>query len=284
MQIRKIDTERRQDVEQFIRFPFELYKACPQWVPPLLSGERRVLDRRRHPFYAHSTADFFVAEQAGQTLGRVAVMHNRNHNRHRQQDAAILGYFDVVEDRDAARALLERVFPWAQERHLREIIGPKGLLGMDAGGVLVEGFEHRAAIGIPYNYAYYDDFLQEAGFKKRFDYLSGHLQYGHKLSERFYRIAERIKKRRGFRVKSFRTKAEMRQWAPRIFELYRQAFVTVPGYYPPTDAELAMAAERILSIAPPGLIKLVLKDDIIIGFLFSYHDISTGLQKARGRL
>ena len=58
MQVRKLDTERRRDVWQFVAYPFQLYDGSPDWVPSLVSDARRLLDRRRHPFYDHSPADF----------------------------------------------------------------------------------------------------------------------------------------------------------------------------------------------------------------------------------
>ncbi len=70
MRIRKLDTKRTAEVRRFIQFPFELYQGNPQWTPPLISDMKFVLNREKHPFYGHSTADFFVAESKGQTLGR----------------------------------------------------------------------------------------------------------------------------------------------------------------------------------------------------------------------
>ena len=40
----------------------------------------------------------------------------------------------------------------------------------------------------------------------------------------------------------------------------------------------------LIDVADPRLIKLLLKDDQVIGFIFAYHDFSAGLQKAGGRL
>ena len=62
MEIHRLDTTRRSDVRRFVRFPFDLYHTCPQWVPPLLSDEIKALDRDKHPFYRHGTAEFFLAE------------------------------------------------------------------------------------------------------------------------------------------------------------------------------------------------------------------------------
>jgi hypothetical protein len=88
MQIRKINTEQKRDVQQYVDFPFRLYRDCPQWVPSLVSSVEQTLNRRKHPFYRHSTASFFVAESEGQTLGRIAVLGNRNYNSYRQTNVA----------------------------------------------------------------------------------------------------------------------------------------------------------------------------------------------------
>lgn len=61
MQIRRVDTARRGEVNRFIQFPFELYRTCPQWVPPLWQEMRLVLNREQHPFYEYSDAEFLIA-------------------------------------------------------------------------------------------------------------------------------------------------------------------------------------------------------------------------------
>jgi GNAT superfamily N-acetyltransferase len=282
--IRKLDTKRRRDVQQFVNFPFELYRNCFLWVPPVVSNARLALNRREHPFYSHSTADFFVAESNGQTLGRIAVMRNRNYNAYRQTRAAFFGYFDVVDDVGVARALFDAALDWARARGLEEIIGPRGLTGIEGGGVLVEGFEHRPAMGAAYNFLYYDDFLRGLGFEKDTDYLSGVISRGHQLPERFYRVADRVKARRGIWIKTFTGKREMRQWVPRVVEVHHEAFSQNHTFYPPVDGEIDMVVDALLSVADPRLIKLVMKDEEVVGFLFAYPDVSAALQKTRGRL
>jgi hypothetical protein len=47
---------------------------------------------------------------------------------------------------------------------------------------------------------------------------------------------------------------------------------------------MEIMAETIISVADPRLIKLVMKGEEVVGFLLTYHDISAGLQKAKGRL
>ncbi|MCB0167705.1 MAG: hypothetical protein KDI79_25995, partial [Anaerolineae bacterium] len=156
-------------------------------------------------------------------------------------------------------------------------------IGVD-GSVLVEGFEHRPALAITYNYPYYDTFIKDAGFEKDTDYLSGYRTLHPLLSERFHLIADAVRKRRKFWVKTFGSKAELRQWIPQIVEVHHQAFSQLHSYYPPSPAETKLIIDSLLTIADPRLIKLVMQGEKIVGFLFAYHDLSAGLQKAKGRL
>ena len=50
------------------------------------------------------------------------------------------------------------------------------------------------------------------------------------------------------------------------------------------EEEMAWVADELLTIADPRLVKLVMRGEDVIGFLFTYHDVSEGLQKAKGQL
>lgn len=284
MRVRQLDTSQRRDLRTFIGFPFELYRDCPQWVPPLLPGMRFALDRERYPFYRHSDAGFFVVESEGQVLGRITAIENRRYNEFHGVRAAFFYYFEVVDDVQAAQILFDTAFDWARQRNLDVMYGPKGLLRADGHGALVEGFEHRPALNVPYNHPYYDALISGAGFEKELDYLSGYLSAGYEVPQRVHDIAERVKARRGYQIRTFANKGELRQLVPLIQEIYERAFVQVWGYYPVDIAEIEVLVERILPIADPRLIKIVMAGQDPIGFIFAYPDISAAIQRTRGRL
>jgi hypothetical protein len=284
MRVRRIDPSDSGDVQRFVNLPFELYRGCKEWVPPLVSEMYALFDRSTHPFYRHSEAGFFVAEEGGQTVGRIAVLENRNYNAHNGYHAALFYYFDCVEDAAVASSLFDAAFSWAQERGLNQVIGPRGFVGTDGLGLLVEGFEHRPAMGIPYNFSYYAGLLSDKGFVKRGDLLSGYLSGREELPERYYALAEKVKTRRGLRIHAFSSKGEMRQWLKRGAAVLNEAFDGSADFYPITDEEFQVAAEQMLTLINPRLIKLVMKDEKIIGFLFAFPDVSAALQRCRGRL
>lgn len=284
MRIRRLDTERGRDVQQFTSFPVKLYRKCAQWVPPLASEATRALNRREHPFHRHSSAEFFVAEDGHETLGRIAVMHNRRHNEYRDADTAFFGFFDVVEDIEVARALLYTACDWARAHRLDTMIGPRGLLGSGACGILVEGFEQRAARGVPYNYPYYDAFVTDSGLRKDIDYLSGYLGHEQELPDRLYRLAEGAQARRGFWVKSFSRRDELQLWVPRVAQIRCEAYADSYEYYPPTEEETSLENADLFTTVDPRLIKLAIKGEQVIGFIIARQDTPAGQQGAHGHL
>lgn len=284
MRIRQLDPGNPADVRQWVEFPFQLYKGNAQWVPSLISDEKEKLDKAKHPYYQHSEADFFVVESDGSTLGRVTALENRNFNSYQQRKAAFFGYIEFVDDPAVSALLLETAETWAAGRGLNEIIGPRGLAGVD-GSTLVKGFEHRPALTIPYNYAYYDAHFKAAGYEPYGDYLSGYANLKtHVWPDRVRRISEKVMKRRGFHIKRFRSKQEMKEWVPRAIVTLNEAMSQLHTFYPPTPAEVERVVGALTQIADPRLVKLIMKDDDVAGFVLSYPDISAGLQKAHGRM
>ena len=282
--VRTLNPRKRRDVRKFVNFPFALYSGCEQWSPTLISTIKLAMNRDKHPFYNHSDAAFIIAEQNGEVVGRIAVIDNRRYNEYRNSRVAFFYYFDAVDDVEVARALFAEAAAWATKRGLTSLLGPKGMLRADAYGILVEGYEYVAALGMPYNYDYYPELMTASGFEKEIDYLSGYLSEESQLPDRIFRIVDKVKQRSGFWVKSFSSKQELRKWIPAIQRVNNEAFTDVWGYYPIDDAEVQMIGKQLLAVADPRLLKLVMKGDDIAGFAFIFPDITEALQVTKGRL
>ncbi|NOQ95158.1 MAG: hypothetical protein GQ555_00900, partial [Desulfobacterales bacterium] len=206
--IEKVDTANRAQIRRFIKVPFRLYKQHPQWVPPIRSDVALMLNRKKHPFYEHSTADFFIAVRDGQDIGRIAALENCNYNKHHDVRTAQFYLFDCEDDSEAAAALFQRVFEWARAHNLDTLVGPKGFSAFDGYGLLQKGFEHRQMMNMMnYNYPYYLRLVDEAGFEKEVDFVSHFvIPEDLRLPERLYRIAERAKRHHRLEVIRFNTK------------------------------------------------------------------------------
>ncbi|MBN1177868.1 MAG: hypothetical protein JXD18_01565 [Anaerolineae bacterium] len=284
--IEHVDTNNKSQVNRFVRLPYRLYEGHPQWVPPLFGDAKLFLDRKKHPFYEHSEADFFIAVRDGRDVARVAALENRHFNDYHHTHTAQFYLFDCEDDAEAVTALFERAFEWARARGLNEIVGPKGFGPLDGYGLLVEGYEHRQMMTMMnYNYDYYPRLLEGLGFEKEVDFVSCYLPAeGFHLPERIHRIVERVKQRSGMQVKRFKNKRELREWAERIGTAYNQAFVNNWEYVPLTQREIDFVLDNILIVADPQLIKIITYENRVVGFLFGFPDVSAALQRAKGRL
>jgi hypothetical protein len=136
-----------------------------------------------------------------------------------------------------------------------------------------------------YNFDYYPKLVEALGFEKEVDFVSCYLPAdSFKIPERVEKIAKRVMERGDLKVKQFKNKRELIQWAPRIGAAYNKAFIHNWEYYPFSAGDIQYAVDNIFLVADPRLIKIILHKDDIVGFLFAFPDVSAALQRARGRL
>jgi GNAT superfamily N-acetyltransferase len=284
--VEQVNLQSKHSVRRFVDIPYRLYQNHPQWVPPLRTDVELMLNEHKHPFYEHSDAGFFIAVRDGRDVGRIAALVNTRFNAYHQTRQAQFYLFECEEDQEAASALFEQAFAWARARGLNKLIGPKGFGALDGYGLLVEGFEHRQMMTMMnYNYPYYPRLLESLGFHKEVDFISCYLgAEAFNLPDRVHSIADRVQRRGTLQVKYFKDKQELRDWADRIGQAYNAAFVNNWEYSPLTEREIKFILDNLLVIADPKLIKIIIHEDQVVGFLFGFHDVSAGLQRARGHL
>jgi GNAT superfamily N-acetyltransferase len=284
--IEQVDTKSKSQVDRFVHLPFRLYKNHPQWVPPLLMDSKMYLNKDKHPFYEHSEADFFIAAQDGRDVGRIATLNNRRFNQYHGTKQCQFYFFDCEDDQAIAKSLFERVFDWARQRGLDQIVGPKGFGPLDGYGLLVEGYEYRQMMNMMnYNYPYYPKLVETLGFEKEVDFVSCYLNGNEfRLPQRIHSIAERVQRRGTLTVHRFTKKKVLVKWSNQIGKAYNDSFVNNWEYYPLTENEIKFVVDNLMLVANPRLIKIISHDQDVVGFLFGFPDVSAAMQRARGRL
>ncbi len=284
--IEKVDTTSKKQVNEFVEFPFRIYKDVKEWVPPIFSDIKLMLNSQKHPFYEHSDAEFFVARENGEMLGRIGFIENKPSNKYHDKKQACFYLFESVDDYSVAEKLFNFGFEWTKNRKLNHILGPKGLSSFDGYGFLVEGFDKRQMMTMMnYNLPNYPQFVEKMGFKKTVDWVSCYADIPtFKLPEKVIAVAARVEEIGKFKVLKFKNKAEIKKWAWRIGQAYNKTFINNWEYYPLTDREIKFVLENILVVAVPDLIKIITYKDEVVGFLLAFPDISAALQKYQGRL
>jgi hypothetical protein len=284
--IHKVDLKSKDEANRFIQIPFNLYAGHPQWVPPFIIDVRTMMNPHKHPYYEHSDAEFFIAEQDGKPVGRIAALENKPFNKYHDAKDAEFYLFETVNDQEVANTLFKTVFDWAKARGLNKLVGPKGFGPLDGYGIQIEGFEHHQMMNMMnYNYPYYRDLVENLGFTKVVDFVSSYMDPREfVLPEKVRKAAEIAKKRGSFEVINFRNKRHLRQWAGKIGQAYNKAFVKNWEYYPLTQREIDFVVDNVMTIVNPDLMKIIVKDNEVVGFVFPFPDVSMAMQKNKGKL
>lgn len=284
--IQTLDRTNRKEVKDFINLPFELYKDNKYWVPPFISEMKDVLNPAKHPFYKHSVAEFFVAYEGDKIVGRIAAMENIPFNEYHKTKKGSFYFFECIEDFEVAKQLFNAAIGWCKDRGLNLIVGPKGFSPFDGYGLVVEGYNERQMMTMMnYNPPYYVKFVEELGFEKYVDFVSCYIDLTKfEVPEKVTRVAERVVEKGTFEILNLESTQDAKDWALRIGHAYNKSFINNWEYYPITDEEIEFTLKSVLTVADPKLLKFILKNGEIVGFIFGFKDLSAALQRGKGKL
>ena len=156
-------------INEFILFPWKVYRGNPHWVPPLKSEVKFLLNAKENPFFQHAEAACFLARRNGETVGRIAAIIDRNHIKIHQEQAGFFGFFECCADSAVARQLLDTAASWLKARHMEIMRGPMNPSTNEECGFLLEGFDSPPMIMMSYTPAYYLDYMERCGLTKAKD-------------------------------------------------------------------------------------------------------------------
>lgn len=284
MKIETLDRENRRDRRLYLDLPRALAKGDPLWFPGLRSSTAFDLSPR-HPFHEHSAAAFFALADRGAFRGRLAVLDNRNYNRHQGRKEAFFTHFECVDDPAAAEALFGAAEAWAQRRGLERLVGPVGLLPTDARGMMVSGQGQHCSMSLPYSPTYYSSLMQHCGFEKLADYLSGELAADFRIPERMESMGRRVMERTGIELRSESSRRRLRRIGRRLLDVYEAGGTAAPLHYPLSEAEKSCILGRMAQSACPGLVHWLERDGAVCGFHLAEPNYAEALRRAgNGRL
>lgn len=284
IEIKTVKTKK--DLKTFVKIPFDIFKDCPYWVPPLIIDEIKTFDRKDNPAFTNADARLFIAYKNGKPAGRIAGIISYVANEKYNTNNLRFGWFDTIDDYEVAESLFKEVEKWGKELGMETLTGPHGFSDLEPEGMLVEGFDQVPTIAVLYNHPYYPEFTKKYGFEKDVDYVELKSEVPEKgLPEKLLRLADRIKERSRFKIVEFKKKKDMLSKARDVFNLLDEAFAQLYGTVPLTEEQVDYYIKKYFSFVDKDLIKVVAdKDDEVIGFVVTIPNLSKPFQKAKGKL
>lgn len=271
------------EMRQFIRLPWNIYRNDPYWVPPLLLDMKNLLNKVKHPFFDHSSADFFLARRRGQWVGRIAAILNNNHNSFHGERTGFFGFFESVDDAEVASVLLQQAERWVRDRGMERLRGPMNYSTNETVGLLVEGFDSPPCIMMTHNPAYYAKLIESAGYAKTMDLYAWWLLTNKGLNPKIARVGERVLKDQGISVRCINMKDFWGDVAI-IKQIYNDAWSNNWGFVPMTDTEFHHMAKDLKMVIDPRVVLVAEKNGEPVAFSLALPDVNQALKKINGRL
>lgn len=263
--------------------PYSLYRADPYWVPPLRVAQKELFNTGKHPFYANAAAEFLLAVRDGRVTGRIAAILDRNFNRFQDEEAGFFGFFECLNDPEAATALLQAAREWLLTRGARIIRGPANPSTNYECGLLVEGFDSSPMVMMSYNPPYYAALLEGAGLRKGKDLWAWTSSTSSVAAEKALRVGDHALKSKGVTVRPINTK-DFQADVEKVWKIYNAAWARNWGFVPMTREEFLLSAKEMKQILDPELVLLGEVDGRVVGFALALPDINQALRRAGGRL
>ncbi len=277
------EVKTKADLKAFLRFPWEIYRNNPHWVPPLLK-EQAFLFSPKNPFLHHAEIVPYVAVRNDVVVGRIAAIVDENYIEFQQDHAGFFGFFEAAEDPEVARALADHVRGYLRERGLKVMLGPMNPSTNDECGLLIEGFDSHPYFMMPYNPPYYQDLLEGCGLRKVKDLYANLMINDGSIPERLLRISDRVKKRApGLVIRPLDFK-KLEEEVAKVKEIYNGAWQYNWGFVPLTDAEMDLMVKKMKPLAVPDLVLLAEMEGETVGFALALPNYNLVLKRLNGRL
>ena len=165
----EVDNPRR--IKEFLMLPVRLYRHEKNYIRPLDQDVEDVFDPQKNKFFRNGEAvRWLLLDERDQTIGRVAAFIDRKTAYRNEQPTGGMGFFECINDQDAAFMLFDRCKQWLEQRDMEAMDGPVNFGDRDRWwGLLVDGFDFEPNYCMPYNFAYYQNLFEAYGFRNFFN-------------------------------------------------------------------------------------------------------------------
>jgi hypothetical protein len=279
-----IEVNNRKTIREFLEMPVLIYRNDPFWVRQLDKEIETIFNPEMNSFFQHGEAIRWVMkDDRGVLKGRVAAFINRNKAFTFQQPTGGIGFFECVDDRDAAFLLFDTCRDWLKARGMEAMDGPINFGENDVNwGLLVEGFIHPG-LGMNYNPSYYRNLFESYGFRFYFEQVSNHLDLTKPFPERFWKIADWVRKKPDFQFRHF-TMKESDKFIHDLKNIYDVAWAYHENFTPMEEDTLRKTLKKSIPFMEEEMIWFVYYKGDPAAFLVMFPDLNQILKHLNGKL
>lgn len=275
----------RKTEEMFLDTARVLYKNDKTWICPLDNDIKAVFDPARNPYHKHGVVERWILKDEKRGLiGRIAAFIDHNLADSYDQPTGGIGFFECINDKEAAFLLFDTAKSWLKERNMEAMDGPINFGETDKyWGLLVDGYTHPS-FDIAYNHPYYQALFEAYGFMTYYKMEGFHLDITRPLPERFMKIAEWVTKKPGYDFRHFSWK-EQEKFSADFALVFNEAWASFKKHFEPLESEyIRMTLKKAKPILEEEFIWIAYFEEKPIAIYLMFPDLNQILKHLNGKL
>lgn len=272
----------RRSERAWLDLPYRVFADDPHWIAPLLLQEQRRITRKHNPFFTFGEAEFFIAYRDGVPVGRISAQINPRHHQRYGDKTGHFGFFDCIDDVEAARALVETAKQWLKQRGMQRMVGPLSLSINEEAGMLVDGFDSPAAFLTPHGRPWYGGLLEQAGLKKEIDLYAFRMNPS-EVPQSIRRLAKLATQNKDITVRRIKMK-DYRAEVSILTEIFNDAWADNWGFVPFSDAEIDALISETRFLLRDDYGRFLFYKGEPVAMMLALPDLNSVIANFRGRL
>ncbi|MBI9033136.1 MAG: hypothetical protein JEZ03_01565 [Bacteroidales bacterium] len=272
--------------KEFIQLPVRLYKGQKNWIRPLDDDIEKVFDRKRNKYWRNGEAiRWIMTNEEGKTIGRVAAFIDQKIvNKGNDQPTGGMGFFECIEDQDAAFKLFDTAKAWLKDKGMEAMDGPINFGDRHENWGLLALGDFEPNYQMPYTYPYYIRLFEDYGFQVYFKQLT----YARRVSrEGVTQIlldkAERIARNPHFHFENV-SKKNLSKYAEDFRTVYNLAWTKFDGVAPMSSAQSKSIMKKMKPIMDERLMVFVYYDEEPAGFTIMIPELNQIFKHVNGKM
>ena len=280
-----IEVKSRKEKKEFLLLPVKLYKNEKNWIRPLDNDIEDVFDPEKNKLLKIGQCKrWLLQDSSGKLVGRVAAFFDEDTRKKYDQPTGGLGFFECINNQEAAFTLFDACKNWLQENGLEAMDGPINFGDRDRWwGCLKDGFT-EPNYAMPYNFGYYNDLFEAYGFQNFFNQYTYYRTVSKaNVKPEVAEKAERIFQNPDFEFRNIEKK-NPEKYAQDFCTVYNRAWARFPGVKQMTLEEAMVMIKRLWLILDERLMIFTYYKNEPIGFFLMHPEINQLIKHINGTL
>ena len=272
------------DQKEFIRVATIIYKNIPNWIRPLDKDIQSVFNPKTNKSFRKGEVIRWILKKDDKLIGRIAAFFiNSNKVEKNNLKVGGCGFFECVNDQEAANLLFDTSKKWLKEKGYNSMDGPINFGERDKWwGCLAEGFHIEPNYLQNYGREYYSNLFENYGFKTLFKQLTFLKKVRTPLSEKLNDKAEKALRDPNY---SFRTleKRNIDKYIADFRKTYNEAWSRYPGVSLLKKAQAQSIFNQLKPILDEKICWFAYYNEEPVGFFICIPDMNQIFKHVNGK-